>query len=573
MFYSKIKNEIIKRCLFVDFDDQSLGGESFETIVDRASNKCNLDSKWCKYSKNPSGYDQCIKNEEMSIKTVINRNKKKITLTSYRLTKCKYFQEFYDEIDRRDQKYKKVFLLERNCNSIQCEFIFYEIPVEFFKISKEYTKNKKSISTMLKNKCGNVLISFSASNQLSFSIEKKNIEEYKQYSFILSTSMISEHRNQMEKILTDYTSNNLNIKPNYININMNKLKIISLFDGISCAQLAINSLGVKQYEYYSSEIDKYAQQITKLNYPKTKFIGDVCNFDHNNIEYKYPYLLIGGSPCQNLSSRGNKKGLDGEKSSLFFEYVKVLKSTKPTYFLLENVGSMSSKNRDIITDELKKVFDGSFEYIKINSRIFIPQNRRRYYWTNIPFLEENLPTPTKVKVQDLLEPRVDDIYYYSEHNKKRSFVVNSFNSKPESDLEIARTIKTQSYTGRAAVDNCYHTKYKPKNRTNLRRLTPKEFERLQGIPDDYTKSISDTQRYKCIGNSFTVPVISWFLKYIFELEVPHDNELQVPPNNELDYLKSLKVLELKQLCREKKLKRWSKLKKAELIKLLCLKTT
>ena len=114
MFYSNIQNEIAKRCLSVDFDDQSLGGESFETIVDKASNKCNLDSKWCKYSKNPSGYDQCIKNEEMSIKTILNRNNKKtISLTSYRLTKCNDFQEFYNEIYKRDQKYKKVFLFER----------------------------------------------------------------------------------------------------------------------------------------------------------------------------------------------------------------------------------------------------------------------------------------------------------------------------------------------------------------------------------------------------------------------------------------------------------------------------
>lgn len=340
---------------------------------------------------------------------------------------------------------------------------------------------------------------------------------------------------------------------------MNKRKIISLFDGISCAQIAINSLGIREenYEYYSSEIDEYAKKITKCNYPETKFIGDVCDFNHNNPEYKNPYLLIGGSPCQNLSSRGNKTGIEGKKSSLFFEYVKVLKTTNPTYFLLENVGSMSTKNRDIITSELKKVFDGKFKCIKINSSKFVPQNRRRYYWTNIPFSEENLPQTMDVKVQDLLEPKVDDIYYYTEHNKKRSFVVNSFNSKPEADLQIARTIKTQAYTGRAGVDNCYHTEYKPKDKTNLRSLTPKEFERLQGIPDDYTLGISNTQRYKCVGNSFTVPVISWFLKNIFK-EV----------NDEVKDLNKLKVNELRKLCKSRNIRGYSRLKKTELIKVI-----
>ena len=517
MFYSLLKTELIKRCLFVDFDDQSLGGESFETILDNVTSKCNLNSKWNKYSKKASGYDQCIKNEDMSIKTTLNKNGKSLTLTSYRLTKCNDFKEFYDEIDRRDQQYKKIFLFERNYNSKQCEFIFYEIPVEFFKLSinHKYTKTRKSMSCELKNRCGSARISFSASNQLSFSINKKYIEKYKNYAFILTNNMMCEHKNQTENMLNNYINDHLKVEPNYVN--MKKQKIISLFDGISCAQIAINSLGIRKenYEYYSSEIDKYAQEVTKRNYPKTKFIGDVCDFNNDNPEYKNPYLLIGGSPCQNLSSRGNKKGLDGKKSSLFFEYVKVLKSAKPTYFLLENVGSMSTKNRDIITDELRKVFDGKFKCIKINSSKFVPQNRRRYYWTNIPFTEENLPQTMNVKVQDLLEPKVDDKYYYNEYNKKRSFIVNSFNSKPEADLKIARTVKTQAYTGRAAVDNCYHTDYKPQNKTNLRRLTPKEYERLQGIPDDYTLGISDTQRYKCVGNSFTVPVIAWFLKKYF----------------------------------------------------------
>ena len=293
-------------------------------------------------------------------------------------------------------------------------------------------------------------------------------------------------------------------------------KILSLFDGISCGQIALKELGIEKYEYYSSEIDKFARQTTIKNFPTTKFVGDITKLDSTKKKYKTPFLLIGGSPCQNLSSRGNKQGLEGKKSSLFFEYIRVLNDTKPKYFLLENVGSMSGKNREIMTTEISKVVGKDFKCIKINSRLFVPQNRSRYYWTNIPFKNSDLPSSdVKKTVHDLLEETVDDKYYYTEYNKKRSFYVNSFNVKPAADLHIARTLKTQSYTGRAGVDNCYHTSYKPLGKTNLRKLTPLEYERLQGIPDNYTVGLSNTQRYKTIGNSFTIPVIKWFLRYIF----------------------------------------------------------
>ena len=321
-------------------------------------------------------------------------------------------------------------------------------------------------------------------------------------------------------------------EPRPSDVGLRPYKILSLFDGISCAQLAIAALGVNNYVYYSSEIDKFARQITLKNFPATKLVGDITKLDSTKKEYNAPLLLIGGSPCQNLSSRGNKKGLKGDKSSLFFEYIRVLKDTKPKYFLLENVGSMSIKNREIITCEIRKVREQSpgdsksltsggglngVKCIKINSSKFVPQTRRRYYWTNIPFIESDLPQlqEANTTVQSLLQEKVDDKYYYNEHNKTRSFDVNSYNSNPKADLNIARTLKTQSYTGRAGVDNCYHTTYQPPDKTNLRKLTPIEYERLQGIPDNYTFGLSDTQRYKTIGNSFTVPVIQWFLKYIF----------------------------------------------------------
>ena len=394
------------------------------------------------------------------------------------ITKCKIFDDFYAEIKKRDKDYIKVFLFERNYDNKKCEFIFYEIPVIFFKLSKEYkyTKTRKSMLCTLKNNNGVASINFSASNQLCYRLKKENIEKYKTYSFTINTGNIELEKKEVNAYLNKYVSD-INIMTR-ITENCNKPVIISLFDGISCAQIAINSLGIKDYEYYSSEIDKYALQITKQNFPETKFIGNISDIDctsfndpvnplKNKRTYQNPYLLVGGSPCQNLSSRGNKKGLKGEKSYLFFEYIRVLKETQPTYFLLENVGSMSGENKDIITDEIKKVFNGEFQCIKINSNLFVPQNRRRYYWTNIQFKKEELPCQTIQTVQDLLEDTVDDKYYYTKYNKDRSFVVDSFNSKPESDLKIARTVKTQAYTGRAAVDNCYHTVYKPVNKQIL----------------------------------------------------------------------------------------------------------
>ena len=577
MFYNELKNNIIKRCLFVDYNDPSLGGESFETLIDDALQKCKLDSKWKKYSKNSSGYDMCINNEKMSVKTIINNGKNTIRLSSYRLTKCKTFEDFYTEIERRDQYYQKVFLFERNYDNKKCDFIFYEIPTIFFKLSKKCIINEKSISCFLKNNSGSASINYSASNQLCYSFNKDIIEKYKTYSFTINFVDLEEKKRELFDYLNVYIGN-INIMSNSYN-QYKKPVIISLFDGISCAQLAINNLGVKHYDYYSSEIDKYALQITKKNFPQTKFIGNVLDMDcstllnGNKKIYQQPYLLVGGSPCQNLSSRGNKKGLNGEKSSLFFEYIRVLKETQPIYFLLENVGSMSGENKDIITDEIKKVFTGEFQCIKINSKIFVPQNRRRYYWTNIQFKKDELPSQTIQIVHDLLEDKVDDKYYYNEYNKERSFKSDSFNSKPEADLKIARTVKTQSYTGRAAVDNCYHTLYKPENKTNLRKLTPKEYERLQGIPDDYTSNISETQRYKCIGNSFTVPVIKWFFSYIFNKNDESVKECDgidesVKECDGIDELKKLKIQELKQLCKKRGVKKYCKLKKDELIKLI-----
>src|SRR5574344_1197744 len=157
------------------------------------------------------------------------------------------------------------------------------------------------------------------------------------------------------------------------------MNILSLFDGISCGQVALESAGIVIDNYYDCEIDKYAIQVTQKNYPNTIQLGDVTKIDFTPFIGKID-LLIGGSPCQSLSitQSQTRENLDG-KSKLFFEFVRALETIKPKYFLLENVASMKDECRDIITQYM------GVEPVLINSNCFSAQDRPRYYWTNIPF--------------------------------------------------------------------------------------------------------------------------------------------------------------------------------------------
>ena len=157
--------------------------------------------------------------------------------------------------------------------------------------------------------------------------------------------------------------------------------VLSLFDGMSCGQIALNKNGFEIKEYYASEIDNHAINVTQNNYPKTKQLGSVTELKTDNLP-KID-LLIGGSPCQSFSNAGLRNGFDG-KSKLFWEYVRVLKETKPTYFLLENV-KMKKEWQDIISKEL------GVEPIEICSSLFSAQQRKRLYWTNINVDLSKLP--------------------------------------------------------------------------------------------------------------------------------------------------------------------------------------
>ena len=291
------------------------------------------------------------------------------------------------------------------------------------------------------------------------------------------------------------------------------MNVLSLFDGMSCGQIALNNLGINYDNYYASEIDKYAIKITQLNYPNTIQIGDVTKINVDDFGDEKIDLMYGGSPCQDLSSSNvwtTQKGLKGEKSSLFWEFVRLLKEVKPTYFLLENVGSAKKQDIEIINEQL------GVKGIKFNSKLCLPQHRNRVYWTNIPF---ELPkNEMNLTMQCLIQKNVDDKYYLTQkmHDCVMKPSTKGWQSgKMETDLKIARPLTaTMHKMHRADTDNYITTEYKPFNKTNLRRLTPIECERLQGVKDNYTNGVSDTQRYRMIGNGWTIPVIEQILKNI-----------------------------------------------------------
>ena len=278
--------------------------------------------------------------------------------------------------------------------------------------------------------------------------------------------------------------------------------VLSLFDGMSCGQLALDTLGIKVNNYFASEIDPYAMQIAKKNYPNTKHIGSVL--DVRGSDLPRIDLLIGGSPCQSFSNAGDGSGLDG-KSKLFWEFVRVLKETKPTYFLLENV-KMKKEWEKIITDTL------GVEPIAINSRLLTAQNRPRLYWTNIPNVVQ--PIDRGIVLKDILVDQVDEKFYLSD--KAIDYMSRLRNGKPRWEYH------TNPLNGKSACLTANMYKGVPYGviKELKRRLTPVECERLQSVPDNYTEGVSNTQRFKMLGNGWTIDVIAHILNEMRHAEEP-----------------------------------------------------
>lgn len=414
------------------------------------------------------------------------------------------------------------------------------------------------------------------------------------------------------------------------------MNVLSLFDGMSCGQQALERAGIKVDNYFASEIDKYAIQVTMANYPDTNQLGSVVNVDG----YSLPKidLLIGGSPCQSFSFAGKRKGMSTKdeqeiltlehylqlksegyefegQSYLFWEYMRLLDEVKPKYFLLENV-MMGEKWERVLSKAI------GVNPIEINSSLVSAQNRRRLYWTNIGMQPAGLfgdmesiikqPKDKGILLKDILEEEVDDKYFLSEkmiermvitneskniighsgtggqkgiihnpegqssslcatdykqpkqiidYNNKRlnetidlhkdelehGTLIDSYNKAIHKDKSITISTRVRESNSTHIVHNLQKRdpnrpsiqKNKnaggsgPLSRTDgktycldsqqsnaveygarIRRLTPIECERLQTVKDNATNHVSDSQRYKMLGNGWTIDVIAHIFSYI-----------------------------------------------------------
>ena len=383
-----------------------------------------------------------------------------------------------------------------------------------------------------------------------------------------------------------------------------KINVLSLFDGMSCGQIALDRLGVEVNKYYASEIDKYAMTIAKKNYPNIEHIGDVTQVDGTKLD-KID-LMIGGSPCQGFSFAGKQLNFSDPRSALYFEFVRLLKETKPKYFLLENV-RMKKEFQAIITKDL------GVEPIMINSSLLSAQNRVRLYWTNIPNISQ--PNDLGIVLKDIIEDGVTDRTkshcldanyfkggnlksYFEKHRRQLIFSKDGLCHVGDADLKGNDSIKrvyhpdgksptlttmqgghrepkvlvksiqvgtvnkggqgdriyspegkgislTAQSGGTAGngnmliVGGAFRGRYqedgsikqeleiRSDEKTNTvttvqkdnvvisnatyRKLTCLECERLMTVPDNYTEGVSNTQRYKMLGNGWSVDVI----KHIF----------------------------------------------------------
>lgn len=293
------------------------------------------------------------------------------------------------------------------------------------------------------------------------------------------------------------------------------MRVLSLFDGISCGMVALERAGIPVERYVAYEIEPNSIKISKKNYPQIEHCGDVTTADF--AQYEGFDLLIGGSPCQDLSvyktsSTEGWKGLEGNKSNLFFHFVRALKECKPRYFLLENVASMAQKWVDVISEEM------CVQPIFINSARVSAAERKRLYWTNIPQLKE--VEYKQCLLRDIVLPahEVPAKYWY----KDRPFQYNGDDEKVQCTMLgtgfMRNTREVYNLNSKANTLLCDggggNRQKKVYQEGKVRKLTPLEYERLQTLPDGYTEGIADSHRYTAIGNGWTVDVIAHIFKYL-----------------------------------------------------------
>lgn len=303
------------------------------------------------------------------------------------------------------------------------------------------------------------------------------------------------------------------------------MNVLSLFDGMSCGQIALSKLGIKVDKYFASEVKEDAIKVTQDNFPNTIQLGNIEQLDGKQLP-KID-LLMGGSPCQNLSiamAIEHRNGLKGDKSSLFYEYYRLLHEVKPKYFLLENVGSMRKDDRDVITELLK------VEPIKINSKLVSAQLRNRLYWTNIPNIER--PKDKNIKLKDIL------VEGWSDREKARCLLESE--SRPlTTPIKMFHRYYSTGFTtvifkSEQHYNNCveHYSKYfkgmsakeidKKLGSDNIdisvydgvRYFNQSELEKLQTVPLGYTYSLDRNTIAGLLGDGWTVDVIAHILKHI-----------------------------------------------------------
>lgn len=319
---------------------------------------------------------------------------------------------------------------------------------------------------------------------------------------------------------------------------MTPVIVFSAFDGAGIGLLALKRAGIPFAAYYASEVDKYAIQVAKKNHPEIIHVGDVKQCYARN--FPQIDLLIGGSPCQDLSiAKAKREGLKGVRSGLFWHFVRLLRTMKPRYFLLENVASMSKEDKAKITEIM------GVEPILINSALVSAQQRKRLYWTNIPGITQ--PQDKGILLKDVLENgsamdlksraiissagRTTEREYFK--NQQGTMVAEPVRIGTLEGLGTGQANRIYSVFGKSVCLNAggggggaKTGLYKidlPGGDYTIRKLTPVECERLRTWPDNYTEGVSNTQRYKIIGNGWTADVIAHIFKFMKEAENDRQN--------------------------------------------------
>lgn len=280
------------------------------------------------------------------------------------------------------------------------------------------------------------------------------------------------------------------------------MNVLSLFDGISCGHIALLKAGHSIDSYFASEIDENAIKVTQNNFPETKQLGDVQQIhaaDLPKID-----LLIGGSPCQGFSNAGKHKNFDDPRSRLFWEYVRILEEIQPKHFLLENV-VMKQEWSDVISDAV------GVQPIMINSALTSAAVRKRLYWTNIPDIEQ--PEDYGITFGDVREhghPK-DGMYYsdkamdwirrHEARTGKKLRIIGDNDKMQMLEASMHKKYSSQRFFG---IQDTY----------GLRYITPLECERCMNVPDGYTACVSNTARYKALGNGWEVNTITHIFRHI-----------------------------------------------------------